>query len=145
MSQAGVLVVAHIAKTCIFPPAPVRDFRRWCHTIGPVLQPHFPRVTQQGTLRKPWQPRCFLACILRAFSDARTVTVDRLAFENVGSLPVWHFAIFQNKHHRAFVAPRLVRKRVLVAHQLLDDQLQVLPACTKLMGSTWVPVCATAL
>ena len=88
MAQAGLPVVAHIAETCIFPPAPVRDFRRWCNTIGLVLKPHFLPVTQLGTPRKPWQPRCFLACSLQAFSEARRFTVDRLAFENVRALPV---------------------------------------------------------
>ena len=75
----------------------------------------------------------------------RGFTVDRLTFENVRDLPVWRSAILQNKHHRAYVAPRLVRKGVLTGGQLLDDQLQVLPTCAKLMGSTWVPVYATAL
>ena len=121
MAQAGLPVVPHIAETCTFPPAPVRDFRRWCNTVGLVLQPHFLPVTQLGTLRNPWQPQCFLACSLRALSEARRFTVVWLAFENVRDLPVWHYAIFQNKHHRAYVAPRLVRKGVLPVDQLLDD------------------------
>ena len=84
------------------------------------LKPHLLPVLQLGIVRKPWQPKCFLAHSFKAFSDARKFVVDRVAIDSVRELPTWHCVVFRNKHHRAYVAPRFVRKGALMIEELMD-------------------------
>ena len=112
MVHVGLPLMAHLSESCVFPPVSVPHFNCWCDVVGLMMKLHVIPLLQLGSVCKPWQPSCFLACSFEALLEARKFVVTA-PVQDVRALLAWYCAIFQNTHGRTHLAPQLVRRGIL--------------------------------
>ena len=141
-AQGGTAAVAALTSPTIMPMYVMQAVVKFCTHYGIPTSHKVIAVTQLGPV--PMKGAGYLAHSYKAYSLARKGITIKLSLP-LKDLPLWHFAIFCNKHQNTYFAPHLIRQGLLTVAQLFDNNLDLHPYMHKFIPRSWLPIYQQAL
>ena len=111
-AQGGTAAVAALTSPTIMPTYVMQGFIKFCLKYGIPSSHKVLVVTKLGPVHM--KGAGYLAHGYKAYSLARKGVQIKLSLP-LRDLPLWHSALFCNKHHNTYFAPHLIKQGVLTA------------------------------
>ena len=135
--QGGTATVAALTSLTIRRMYVLQAFVKLCTHYGIPTNHKVLTVTQMGQV--PMKGAGYVAQSYKEYSPTHKGTKIKLSLP-FQDLPLWHSTIVCNNHHNTFLAPHLIRQRVLPVADVFDSNLELQPHMHKFLTRWWLPI-----